>query len=167
MTACRKAIYELMERFDIEIGHSGLIELTPTLSPENYILCLFETYLIINGTTGRQKYPDDNKFKTTADEWYAEWNNARMADVIEYISPSDMNYLLIEVNSWGINGRPWLERHLPLVVKMYHMFKNWQYNRRSKSAKLCDFLFRDYKLPPNTYDTQVMMELLSGNDKKD
>ena len=167
LTACRKAICELMERFNIEIGHSSSSEWTPTLTPENYTLCLFETYLIINETTGRQRYPDDDDFKDAAKVWYSEWNDAHMSEAVEFMSPAEMNYLLIEVHSWGEKGRPWVNTHFPSVVKMLNKFKQWRYARCSKSEKQCDFLFSDYKMPPNNHGTKIMLEILDGDDKND
>jgi len=167
LAACRKAIYELIERFDIEIGHSSSSEWTPTLTPENYILCLFESYLIINETTGRQRYPSNDDFKDAAKVWYSEWSNAHMSDAVEFMTPSEMNYLLIEVHSWGEKGRPWANRHFPLVVKMFNRFKQWKYARRNKSEKQCDFLYRDYKMPPNNHGTKIVLEILAGDDKND
>lgn len=167
LAACRKAICEMMERFDIETGHSNSYEWAPTLTPENYTLCLFETYLIINETTGRQRYPDDDVFKDAAKLWYSEWNDARMSEVVEFVSPAEMNYLLIEIHSWGEKGCPWENTYFPLVVKMINKFKQWRYARRSKSEKQCDFLYRDYKLPPSNHVTQIVLGMLEDDDKNE
>lgn len=165
LVACRKAIYELSERFKIDVGHSALFELTPTVSTETYIYCLFETYLILNGTTGREKYPEDSLFKSTATRWYNEWNTARMADSIEFMSPSEINRLVIEVNSYGINGCPWTERLLPTMMKFVHNVKGYLSRRRNKYDQMCDFLYREYKLPYNNNLTKINLEMLERGNK--
>lgn len=159
---CRQAICALRERFHIDVGKSSLFELTPTLSTESYIYCLFETYLVLNGSTGVEKYPNDETFKTTAKLWYNEWNKVRMANSVEFISPSEMNWLVIEVNSYGVNGRTWIDKHLPILSKGYHMVKRFRDKLRSKSEKCCDLLYRDYKLPYNNHLTKINLEMLDS-----
>lgn len=131
LKACKKAIYELIERFNISVGQSVSFEFTPTLTPENYKLCLFETYLILNNTTGNKRYPDVETYKDEANRWYNEWNNKRMASSIEFISPAEMESLLIEVNSWGVQGRPWTYTHFPKIMRAYNQIRGWIHNQRS------------------------------------
>jgi len=125
LKACKKAIYELIDRLNISVGMSASFEFTPTLTPENYRLCLFETYLILNNTTGKRRYPNDEKYKDEANTWYNEWNNNRMANSIEFISPAEMDSLLIEVNSWGAEGRPWTYTFFPKTMSAYNRIRGW------------------------------------------
>lgn len=161
----RKAIVDLSERFNISVGHSSSMEYTPILDVDDYKKILFEVYLRLNKRSGAISYPNDDNFIEEANLWYAEWEHRNMADAIQFMSPYEMNSLLIEVCSYGVKGCPILYRILPhRLLKIWWSIKNIPYRLKSKNTKINDYLYKGVRLPTGRA-ASITLAMLTGEDE--
>lgn len=161
LKACRKALYNLDERFNISIGQTNSLLSLGTLTCEHYIWCLFELHLIWNNTNGKEAFPNNDDFINEANSWYNDYRSRRMETAIEVYSPYEMNNMLIEVTSWGINGRPWRYQYLPKWFNRgYNMILNFPHKLTRKNTKACNFLYQNSMLPPQNNVTKCMLDIL-------
>lgn len=159
----RKAIVNLINRFNITCGQSASQEYCPILTIDSYKYILFESYLLINGRTGYESYPDDDTFKYEASVWYGEWESRNMADAIQYIKPYEMNNLVIEVASYGVNGKSLLYRIFPRPLrKMYFRIRNIPYKLKSKYEKINLYLYEGPALPKGK-GAEIVLSMISGD----
>lgn len=158
---CRHAIYNLDERFNISVSNESSLESLVVLTEEKYVWCLFETHLLANRSSGKERYPDPDEFKVAAQLWYSSYEQNKQLDRIQIASRSDMDRLVVEVHSWGVDGRPWLLTHCKPLWDFKNYVSKQLYNMHSKEYHLCNYLYRSYKLPPNNYGTQLMIDILS------
>lgn len=158
---CRLAIYNLDERFNISVSNEASLESLVVLTKEKYVWCLFEAHLLANRSSGKDRYPDDDKFKDAAKLWYLSYANNNQLDRIQLASQSEMDRLVVEVNSWGVDGRPWLLAHCKPLWQFKNFASKQLYNMHSKEYHLCHYLYSGYKLPSNNYGTRLMIDMLS------
>ena len=159
---CSQAILNIDERFGLTECDNSSFDSLVSITDDKYKLCLFETYLLGNHTNGSDRYGEDiTKFKDDAFAWYNSYQTAHQLDRIQYLTHSEMNELAIEITSWGESGRPWLLRTFPKIWHLKVNMNKWLYSKRDKNVIVCEYLFRDYKLPRGRA-AQLNIELITG-----
>lgn len=161
LKACKIAIYNLIDRFNIDQLSSNQWSVR-MVTPETNKWVLFETLMVLNNTNGKKQYPDETDFKKAAESWYND--NTKNGIDIQFYTQTKINELLLEISSWNNpNGRPWIYERIPTFVKLWVSVKNWVYAHRSVTTKLNKFLYSGSSLPRNNYTNQTIISMLSEN----
>lgn len=153
---CKDAIYDLINRFNISVWPG------PCLPYNYYQMVMFELYCKINNinTSGYNK----NQYDTEVQNYYNSYSQC--LEMINVYSIYEIHNLVIEVNSWGKKGTPKIYKH-KLLRKIY---KQWLRIKPhlskcvvSKSSRMCDYIFEDYKLDNSPTKLLVLQYIQKEN----
>lgn len=143
---CRIAIKNMIDRFNISCwsGHP----LGPMITYEHYIWILFELLCVINKYDSYNHYTDD-EFKEAAEDWFNSYKKENMESAIMPYSITEIANIMLEVNSYGINGKPYIEKIMPRWLRLLitKLKNKWYYLTHNKTSRINDILYNGAQIP--------------------
>lgn len=154
---CKIAIYNMIERFNI--SNSNGYPLGPRLTQQNYILVLYELYFVINGNDSSKI--QNQTFINDANAWYQSYAKQNMQNAIEVYSNLEIEEMLIEVNSYGKNGKSFIREICPNFVRWFYKIRNKIYdvfniNKQKNFNYGMELLYGSYKIPTDKATVQII-----------
>lgn len=145
LKCCRIAIKNMIDRFNISYYSHPL---GPIMTYEHYIWILFELLCVINNYDSYNNYTDD-KFKEAAEDWFNSYKKENMESAIMPYSITEIANITAEVDSWGVNGEPYIEKIMPrrlrlLITKLKNKLF---YLTHNKSRRINNILYEGSHIP--------------------
>lgn len=158
---CRSAIKSLIDRFNIygpEDHPDG-----PILTYKNYILILYEMYCLINGYDTSKL--EEDKIREYSETWHDSFIKQNMKEAIEVYSVYEMSKIMEEVNSYGINGKGFIDKNMPTFSRAYYDSKNrirriLKYDYKKAIQMINAELYSGYKLPELSTDLRCLFIMI-------
>ena len=153
---CKDAIYDLINRFNISVWPG------PCLPYKYYQMVMFELYCKCNkiNTYGYNQ----KQYMAAVKNYYKSYSQC--LEMINVYSIYEIHNLVIEVNSWGKKGTPkiYKHKHLSKIYKQWLRIKpHLSKCVVSKSSRMCDYIFEDYKLDNSPTKLLVLQYIQNEN----